>query len=99
MKALVNFCVFGPDPDDIYYGGSLKNAELYQKWQPDWKLRFYLGDTPVDQGLDVDLLKFPNTEVIHVPREPEDQTSTLWRSRALDTAPVPRNFGPIGTGD
>lgn len=99
MKALVNFCVFGPDPADIYYGGALQNAQMYLEWQPEWTLRFYLGDTPMGYGLGEELLKFPNTEVIHAAGEPEDQTSTFWRFRALDSVARRRRVGPIGPGD
>lgn len=80
---LACFTVFGSDPDDIYYRGALKNALWYLNYWPDWKCRFYLGGTPLRQGLGALLEPFPNAEVVPMPHSSENQSATFWRFLAL----------------
>lgn len=78
---LVSFTLFGEDPDDIYYGGAYKNAQLYGEYHPEWQLRFYLGDSVPDR-VERQLYRY-GAEVIRQKDEPEDQTATGWRFLAL----------------
>lgn len=80
MSVLVSFCIFGNDPDDIYYTGAYKNAYQYHEWFPDWTLRFYIGAT-VPTWVTQSVTTF-GAEVIRMDL-PENQTSTGWRFLAL----------------
>jgi hypothetical protein len=83
-NGLVSFCLFGPDKDDIYNRGLLRNLEMYQEWKPDWKIRVYLGDTPSQNSdIHIQIEEYPNAEVILCQGETEDWKSTFWRFRAL----------------
>lgn len=99
MRGLVSFCIFGDgtceqgtdgheqafiERKDIYYGGAIKNAEMYAEWQPEWTLRFYVGESVPDSLLGALHNANGNTEVIRVD-EPENQTATWWRFRAIST--------------
>lgn len=82
MKGLVSFCLFGDDPNDIYYQGAIENAKKYWYWQPDWDLWFYVGKSVPDRVIAAIRAVNDNTHFEFVD-EPENQTSTHWRFRAL----------------
>lgn len=81
MKVLVSFCLFGTDPDDIYYGGMLKNLELYSRWHPDWTVRVYVGRS-VPEDVVSDLALKSNADIRNTDGD-ENQTATFWRFKAL----------------
>lgn len=81
MRGLVSFSVFGDDPNDIYFGGALRNAEMYRTLYPEWVLRFYVGKT-AHKILEPDLSGWSNVEIVPMDA-PEDQTATFWRFLAL----------------
>jgi hypothetical protein len=83
-NGLVSFCLFGKDPNDIYYRGFFRNVEMYKVWKPDWKIRLYLGDTPAnDLEFLAQLAEYPDLELHWCEGEVEDWKSTFWRFRAL----------------
>lgn len=77
MKVLVSFCLFGDDPDDIYYSGALRNADLYLRYHPSFSLVYYIA-TSCGKGISEELLKFPNVRVVEMDG-PADQSATFWR--------------------
>lgn len=81
MRGLVSFCVFGDDPNDIYYQGALKNAEMYLEFEPRYTCRYYLGRTAA-ANLAERLQRFSNVSIIETP-DPEDQSATFWRFLAV----------------
>lgn len=84
MTVLVSFSLYGTDPEDIYYQGAIENVWMYNYWQPEWKLRFYVGrsvplsisDRLLADGMD-------QVEIIDKSDQPEDHTATYWRFLAL----------------
>lgn len=82
MKGLVSFSLFGDDPDNVYFGGAIKNARRYRQIFPDWDLWFYVGASVPDHVLAEIRQENPNASFEFVD-EPEDQRSTWWRMRAL----------------
>lgn len=106
MTALVSMCAFGPDEDDIYYKGCLRNADMYAEWQPDWTCRFYLGKSAPEWLLS-ELKSRNNVEIVRMHAR-EDQTATAWRflamrdggydfylSRDVDSRPMPREKAAV----
>lgn len=82
MKGLVSFSLFGDDPNDCYYSGAIKNAERYHQIWPEWDLWFFVGRSVPDYVLSQIKALNPNVSFEFVD-EPEDQTSTWWRFRAI----------------
>lgn len=83
-NGLVSFCLFGKDPDDIYYRGLFKNLDMYAAWKPGWKIRLYLGDTPAnDLEFLAQLAEYADLDIHWCEGEAEDWKSTFWRFRAL----------------
>lgn len=82
MIGVVSFTVFGPDPDGIYYQGAVRNAEMYNHFYPELECRFYLGKTPLQNGLDRFLKEHRNVVIVPMDDE-EDQRATFWRFLAL----------------
>lgn len=82
MKGLVSFVLFGDDPQDVYYAGAVKNAEIYKRNFPTWDLWFYVGRSVPDSVL-ADIKNANPNVSFDLVDEPEDQTSTWWRYRAL----------------
>jgi hypothetical protein len=79
---LVSFCIFGKDPEEIYYGGALQNLEEYTYKRPQWKLRFYIGRS-IPDSLIRSLRSGLNTPEIIFMDDEEDQTATGWRFLSL----------------
>lgn len=82
MSGIVSFSLFGKDPHDIYYPGSLRNAEAYLRYAPDVSVRFYVGRLPWEWA-SKNLATLPNVELVKFDTRPEDQTATMWRFLAL----------------
>lgn len=80
-RGLVSFCLFGDDPDDIYYRGAARNASDYKTQHPDWDLWFYCGKSVPDATV-LSIKASNNNAHFEFVDEPEDQTATWWRFRA-----------------
>lgn len=80
-RGIVSFCVFGPDRDDIYVPGAVKNVDLYLTHHPSILCRLYVGRTPWNRVSSL-LSGYSNVELIKMD-QPEDQTATYWRVLAL----------------
>lgn len=82
LRGLVSFCLFGDDPNDIFFKGAIRNAGLYKDWHPNWDLWFYVGKTVPEKVLS---RIFDANERAHFEfmDEPENQTSTYWRMNAV----------------
>lgn len=104
---LVSFCLFGKDPEDVYYRGAIRNAEMYAHLRPGWLLFFYLGAS-IPDDVKERLAGFRNVRLIDMSHEPEDQTATYWRflalkdpwfshflSRDVDSRPGPRELDAV----
>jgi hypothetical protein len=84
MSIVVSFSLFGKEP--LYSVGAIRNAEMYQKYRPDWDLRFYTGHS-IDFEVTAAILKAnPRAHIIEVD-ERENAASTWWRYRALFNEP------------
>jgi len=82
MRGLVSFSLFGDDPNDVYYHGAIRNAQMYRQRFEDWDLWFYIGRSVPDDVLTEIYKQNPNAKFDFVD-EVEDQTSTWWRFRAV----------------
>lgn len=83
MKTVtVSFSLFGSDPDGIYHGGAVRQAHLYHEYRPTWNLWFYVGRSVPDKTIMDIRSKNANVSFEFVD-EPEDQTATWWRYRAI----------------
>jgi len=82
VRGLVAFSLFGLDEDDIYYGGAITNAADYRKSHPDWDLWYYCGRSVPDSVVTRIRNSNPHADFEFVD-EPEDQTATWWRFRAV----------------
>ena len=82
MRGVVSFCLFGDDPNGIYYEGAAKNAALYHKFHPEWDLWFYIGKSVPDKVLTRISDRNPRV-VLEFVDGPENQTSTYWRQKAI----------------
>lgn len=82
MTGLVSFTLFGDDPNDVYYEGAFQNARQYHTIFPDFDLWFYVGKSVPDSVIRKIKVINPRAEFDLID-EPEDQTATWWRYRAL----------------
>jgi hypothetical protein len=75
MKKVISFCLFGLNPR--YVEGAVKNAELAQKYMPDWECWFY-----VPANYNSEILKnfepFSNTKIIKI-NKPTNFIFTMYR--------------------
>lgn len=106
MTVAVSFSVFGVDPDDIYFRGAIKNAEMYAEIKPEWRCLFYVGRSVPGRVRQI-LSDVGNSTVIqHL--GPEDQRATFWRFltlrddsydaylfRDVDGRPLPRELSAV----
>ena len=81
MNGAVAFSLFGRDPQEIYYGGAIKNAEMYAKLRPEWRCIFYLGKS-VPAKIAAMIEDVGNSTILRK-RDFEDQRSTFWRFLAV----------------
>ena len=79
-KNIISFSLWGDNP---FYGeGAIRNAEMAQKYYPEWVSRFYLGtDVPLDTK--ETLKNIPNTEVVVIEDEPNNWNGMFWRFYAI----------------
>lgn len=83
MKTVtVSFSLFGKDPHNIYHGGAVRQAYLYHDRHPTWNLWFYVGESVPDKTIADIRSKNANVSFEFVD-EPENQTATWWRYRAI----------------
>lgn len=81
---LICFSLWGNNSK--YTLGALQNASLAKIVYPDWKCRFYVGQSaPVD--VTAQLEEFDNVEVVHMPEE-GDWTGMFWRFLAASDPDV-----------
>lgn len=82
MGGLASFSLFGDDPNDVYFEGAIENAKLYKQFYSDVDLWFYVGRSVPDEVIQG--IKAANSRAsFDLVDEPENQTSTWWRYRAL----------------
>ena len=72
---LISFCLWGDNPK--YTEGAIKNAELAAEVYPDWRCRFYVGQS-VSSIVTMRLEMHENTEVVRMP-EWGNWKSMYWR--------------------
>tara|TARA_R100000234_G_scaffold39845_1_gene23807 strand:+ start:3294 stop:3959 length:666 start_codon:yes stop_codon:yes gene_type:complete len=72
---LITFSLWGQDPK--YLIGAIRNAELAKQIYPDWRCRFYVGQSVPSQII-IQLESFDNVEVIQRP-EFGDWRGMFWR--------------------
>lgn len=82
MSGLVSFSLFGDDPQGVYYDGAVEQAALYRKYYSDWDLWFYIGKSVPDSVIQR-IREANGNSSFDLVEEPEDQTSTWWRYRAI----------------
>ena len=72
---LITFSLWGQDPK--YLIGAIRNAELAKEIYPDWRCRFYVGQSVPSQII-IRLESFDNVDVV---RRPEfgDWRGMFWR--------------------
>lgn len=74
MNKIISFCLWGRNPK--YTIGAIKNAQLAKTIFPDWKCRFYVGQS-VPWSV-ITSLHEHNAEVVHMP-EAGDWKGMFWR--------------------
>lgn len=84
MKKVLSFCLYGMDPR--YTIGAVKNAELAQKYMPDWECRFYIAKN-VPQEIVDKLGSFKNVKIIKS-NTPFNFTFTLERFKVFSDPEV-----------
>ncbi len=75
MKKVISFSLWGDNPK--YCVGALRNAEIFDKFYPDWECRFYVHAS-VSEDILSKINSISNTEIITVDQEPSWQ-SMFWR--------------------
>lgn len=78
----VSFSLFGSDPENIYHRGAVRQAYLYRHFRPGWNLWFYVGRSVPDSVI-ADIRSKNDCVSFEFVNEPEDQTATWWRYRAI----------------
>lgn len=81
MNGVVSFSLYGPDDDDVYHRGAIRNAEMYADLRPDWDLKFYVGKS-VPGDIVTALRGFPNVSIVTMSGV-EDRTASYWRFFAM----------------
>ena len=77
-KKIISFSLWGSDPK--YVVGAIKNAELAAIFYPDWKCRYYIGESTfsvVSNSVN-QLNMLPNVEIIRM-ADSGNWFSMLWR--------------------
>tara|TARA_R100000951_G_scaffold86008_3_gene73729 strand:+ start:184 stop:852 length:669 start_codon:yes stop_codon:yes gene_type:complete len=72
---LITFSLWGQDPK--YLIGAIRNAELAKEIYPDWRCRFYVGQSVPSQII-IQLENFDNVDVVQRP-EFGDWRGMFWR--------------------
>lgn len=78
MNKVISFSLWGNNSK--YIVGALQNANLAKKIYPDWKCRFYIGQSTLKGSVnEIRLLQqFENSEIIFM-QEEGDWTGMFWR--------------------
>lgn len=79
MKQVISYSLYGKH--SRFLVGAIKNAQLAQRFFPEFTVRFYVGNS-VPTWVRSTLSLFPNVEQIPVD-EPEDSIARMWRFRAI----------------
>ena len=79
MKQVISYSLYGQQMKFLV--GAIKNAQLAQRFFPEFTVRFYVGNS-VPTWTRSTLALFPNVEMITVD-EPENSISRMWRFRAI----------------
>lgn len=79
MKQVISYSLYGQQLKFLV--GAIKNAQLAQRFFPEFTVRFYVGNS-VPTWCRSTLSLFPNVEIISVD-EPEDSIARMWRFRAI----------------
>jgi hypothetical protein len=79
MKQVISYSLYGQQMKFLV--GAIKNAQLAQRFFPDFTVRFYVGNS-VPTWCRSTLELFPNVEIIPVD-EAENSLARLWRFRAI----------------
>jgi len=79
MKQVISYSLYGQHLKFLV--GAIKNAQLAQRFFPEFTVRFYVGNT-VPTWCRSTLALFPNVELIPVD-EREDSIARMWRFRAI----------------
>lgn len=79
MKQVISYSLYGQQMKFLV--GAIKNAQLAQRFFPEFTVRFYVGNS-VPTWTRSTLALFPNVEIIPVD-EPENSVSRMWRFRAI----------------
>ena len=79
MKQVISYSLYGNQMRFLV--GAIKNAELAQRFFPDFTVRYYTGKS-VPYWVLSTLNLFPNTEILRV-NEPENNLARMWRFYAI----------------
>ena len=84
MKKIISYSLWGDNPK--YCVGAIKNAEMRDRFYPDWIARFYVHKS-VDQKYINKLRSTEGVEVI-IKDGPADWTAMFWRFEAISDEDV-----------
>ena len=79
MKQVISYSLYGQQLKFLV--GAIKNAQLAQRFFPEFTVRFYVGKSVPTWCLST-LALFPNVEIIPVDAE-ENSLARMWRFRAV----------------
>lgn len=76
---VISYSLFGDDP--MFTVGAAENVRLAHEFYPDWKCRFYVGDS-VNSTTVAELVNL-GAQVVPMVTRPEDWSALLWRFNTL----------------